>query len=100
MEPIFFYLKETPLEANNKFTLDFSNTELIYQINISTKNDYYIATINCNLVIVNDYGDLIDDIRDLSTKSRLLLEKGPAHQFDLPLLRLAFFLSRYGTKSR
>ena len=69
---------ETPLEANNKFTLDFSNTELIYQINFSTKNDYYITTINCNLVISNGYGYLIDDIKELSTKSRLLLEKGPA----------------------
>ena len=82
---------ETPLEANNKFTLDFSNTELIYQINFSTKNDYYITTINCNLVISNGYGDLIDDIKELSTKSRLLLEKGPAYQFDLSFLRLAFY---------
>ena len=78
MEPIFFYFKEMPLEANNKFTLHFSNTELIYQINISAENDYYITTMNCNLVIVNDYGDLIDNIRELSTKSQLLLEKGPA----------------------
>ena len=31
--------------------------------------------MNCNLVIANDYGDLIDDIKELSTKSRLLLEK-------------------------
>ena len=58
MEPIFFYFKETPLEAKNKFTLDFSNTELIYQINFSTKNVYYKTTMNCNLVIANDYGDL------------------------------------------
>ena len=32
MESIYFYFKETPLDTNNKFTLDFSNTELIYQI--------------------------------------------------------------------
>ena len=81
MEPIFFCFIETPLEANNKFTLDFASTELIYQINLSTKNDYYITTINCNLVIANNYGDLLEDIKELSTKSRLLLQKGPAYHF-------------------
>ena len=35
--------------------------------------------MNCNLVIANDYGDLLDDIKELSTKSRLLLEKGSAY---------------------
>ena len=35
MEPIYFYLKETLLDAINKFMLDFSNTELVYQINFS-----------------------------------------------------------------
>ena len=89
MEPIFFYFKETPLEANNKFTLDFSNTKLVYHINFSNENDYYITTMNCNLVIANDYGDLLDDIKELSTKSRLLFEKGPAHQLDLSLIELA-----------
>ena len=69
MEPIFFYFKETPLGVDNRFTLDFSNTELIYQINFSAKNDYYIATMNCNLVIANDYGGLLGDIKKLSTKS-------------------------------
>ena len=74
MEPIFFYFKETLLQANNKFTLDFSSMELIYQINFSTEYDYYITTMNCNLIKANDYGDLLDDIKELSTKSRLLLE--------------------------
>ena len=63
MEPIFFYLKETPFEANDKFMLDFPNTELVYQINFSTKNDYYITIMNCNLVIANNYGDLLHDAK-------------------------------------
>ena len=69
MEPIYFYFKETPLDANNKFMLDFSNTELVYQINFSPKNDYYITTTNCNLIIANDYGDVTQDIKDRSEKS-------------------------------
>ena len=89
MEPIFFYFKETQFGGNNTFTLDISNTELINQINFSIENNYYITTMNCNLVIANDYGGLLDDIKKLSTKSRLLLEKGAAHQFDLLLVELA-----------
>ena len=71
------------------FTLDFSNTELIYQINFSTENDYYITTMNCNLVIANDYGRLLDNMKKLLTKSRLLLKKGAACQLDLSLVKLA-----------
>ena len=48
MEPIYFYFKETPLNTNNKFTLDFSNTGLVYQIKFSLKNDYYVTTMNFN----------------------------------------------------
>ena len=97
MEPIFFYFKETPIDENNKFVLDFSTTESVYQVNFLTKNDYYVTTVNCNLVIANDYGNLLKDVRELSTKSRLLLEKGPAYQFDLEYITLAFFLPRLRT---
>ena len=36
----------------------------------------------------SDYGDLLH-IKELSTKSWLFLEKGPAYQFDLSLIKLA-----------
>ena len=91
MESIFFYFKETPLEPNNKFTLDFSNTESIYQISFSTENVYHITTMNRNLVIANECGDLLGEIKELPRKSWLLSEEGPAYQFDLSLLRLAFY---------
>ena len=73
--------------VDNKFTLDFSNNELIYQINFTT--DYYITTMNCNLVIANDYDGLLGNIKKLLIKSQLLLEKGAAYQFDLSLAGLA-----------
>ena len=45
--------------------------------------------MNCSLVIANDYCGLLNDIKKLSTKSRLLLEKGAVYQFDLSLVQLA-----------
>ena len=44
--------------------------------------------MNCNLVIANDYGGLLDNIKKLLTKIRLFLEKGAAYQFDLSLVEL------------
>ena len=87
MEPIFSYFKETPLGVDNRFTLDFSNTELIYQINFSTEKEYYTTTMNGNLVIANN-SRLLNDIKKLSAKSRLLLEKGAAYQSDLSLVEI------------
>ena len=74
--------------------LDFSNTELVNQINFSNKNDYYVTTMNGNLVIAFDYGDLLDDIKELSTKSWLLLD----HHIDLSLIKLALSFPGMGKK--
>ena len=86
---IIFYFKETPLGVDNRLRPDFPNNELIYQISFSTKNDYYITIMNFNLVIANHYGRLLENIKTLSTKSRLLLEEGAACQFDLSLVKSA-----------
>ena len=31
MIPVFIYFRETPLDENNKFTLDFSDEEFVLQ---------------------------------------------------------------------
>ena len=51
MKPVFIYFKEIVLDDNNKFTLDFSTTEFIYKIDFLTKNDYYVSSLNCNLIV-------------------------------------------------
>ena len=37
MEPVFIYFKEIALDKNNKFTLEFSQTDQIYKIHFSPK---------------------------------------------------------------
>ena len=51
MKPVFIYFKKIVLDDNNKFTLDFSTTEFIYEIDFLTKNDYYVSSLNCNLIV-------------------------------------------------
>ena len=46
MRPIFIYFKEVELNDKNKFTLNFSNMEIVYEIDFLTKNDYYITSLN------------------------------------------------------
>ena len=54
MNPAFIYFSEIPLKDNNKFTLDFSDEEFAQKINFNKKKDYYIASLNCNLILKED----------------------------------------------
>ena len=87
MRPVLIYFRETHLDENNKFTLDFSDQEFVQEIEFLSKNKYYIATLNCNLK-VEEYIYETRKIKDLSTKSRVLLEKGPAVLCDIDYLLL------------
>ena len=75
-EPIFLYFKTAEF-LKNKFVLDFLETEVLNQIKFSTEKDYYTTSMNCNLIIHDDYEHVSDEIKQLSKKSNLLLEKGP-----------------------
>ena len=75
MKPIFIYIKEIELD-NIKFTLDFSNMEMIYEIDFLMKNGFYITSLNCDLNVKEYNGNKRKLVKDLLEKSRLLLEKG------------------------
>ena len=47
--------------------------------------------MNCDLIIINDYGHVTQDIKDLSEKSRLFLKKGPAYQSKLEFVYLLYY---------
>ena len=75
-EPIFLYFKTAEV-LKTKFVLEFLQIEVVYQIRLSTEKNYYIFSINFNLIIHEDYEHVSDEIKQLSIKSNLLLEKGP-----------------------
>ena len=85
MNPAFIYYKEINLNNQNKFTLDFSDEEVVQKVFFSKSLDYYITSLDCNLILQNaiEYKDKIKFLDKLSTKSRLLLEKGPLYQLDI-----------------
>ena len=87
MRLVLIYFREVHLNEENKFTSDFSDQEFVQKIDFLLKNTYYIATLNCELKVEN-YIHETQKIKDLSTKSRLLLGKGPAVLCDIGYLTL------------
>ena len=49
MRPILIYFRETHLDENNKFTLDFSDHDFVQEIEFLSKSKYYITSLNCKL---------------------------------------------------
>ena len=91
MEPVFIYFKKAFLNDGNKFTFDFSDEEIFHEVLFSPKNNYYVTSMNCDLKLLQDlntHRDIFDDIKELSDKSRLLLEKDPAYQNDIKNVKL------------
>ena len=64
------YFKEIVLDENNKFTLDFSQTDQIYKVLFLPKKDYFITSMNCNPDIQEDIkNNVFDEIKELSEKA-------------------------------
>ena len=57
MRPGFIYFKEIALGDDNKFTLDFSDQELVQEIDFLLNIDYYITNLDCKLKVKNHIHD-------------------------------------------
>ena len=101
MKAVLIYFRETDFQ-NNKFKLDFSDRDqFANSIEFEKNTPYLIATLNCNLktenantikVANNRTKNAVDKkaISDLSTKSRILLDKGSDHFCNIDNLNLVF----------
>ena len=54
MNVTLIYIAELPLDSDNKFILDFSTDDSTQKINFDKKTDYYIPTLNCNLILKDE----------------------------------------------
>ena len=101
MKAALIYIRETKFE-NNQFKLDFSDrNQFANSIEFEKNTPYLIATLNCNLQLGNtntikatnkNTKNAADKkaISDLSTKSRILLDKGSDHFCDIDVLNLVY----------
>ena len=101
MKVALIYIRETKFE-NNLFKLDFSDRDqFANSIEFEKNTPYLIATLNCNLQLGNTKTITVRNnktknatdkkaISDLSTKSRILLDKGSDHFCDIDVLNLVY----------
>ena len=106
MKAVLIYFRETKFE-NNKFKLNFSGrNQFANSVEFEKNNPYLIATLNCKIItadnnnnnnnsikVVNSKAKNAADkkaIADLSTKSRILLDKGSDHFCDIDVLNLVY----------
>ena len=74
--------------------------EIVYEIDFLTKNDYYITSLNWfkfDLIVKENIDDKDKLMKELSGKSRLLLEIGPAYQNDIN--EISYFIRATGLKT-
>ena len=87
MNPVLIYQNEATLDYNNKFTIDFVDNNNVNYINFLRKNQYYIASLNCNITKANKRKVTFESskslVDELSETSRDLLTKGPASKNDI-----------------
>ena len=57
--------------------------EIVYEIDFLKKNDYYITSLNCDLIVKEQIDNKDKLIKELLEKSRSLLKKGSAYQNDI-----------------
>ena len=101
MKAVLLYFRETTFE-NNKFKLDFSDRDqFANSVEFEKNTPYLIATLNCNLKAENTNSIKVNNdraknttdkkaISDLSTKSRILLDKGSDYFCDIDVLNFVF----------
>ena len=101
MNVVLIYIRETKFE-NNQFKLDFSSREQLANfIEFKKNTPYIIASLNSNVKNANTNTIKVSTVRPkteldkkaisaLSTKSRILLDKGADHFCDIDVLNLVY----------
>ena len=80
-ESSFNLSNEVKLDYNNKFTINFIDGDIINRVQFLRKNQYYIASLNCNITKSNNKEVEINHskkilVDDLSIISKELLDNG------------------------
>ena len=60
MKPVFIYFGKILFGNNNKFVLDFSDDEFVQKVDFEKNVNYYIASLDCNLILK---GEIKKDIK-------------------------------------
>ena len=68
MKPSFIYFKEIPFNDNDRFMLDFSYEVFVQKVYFDKNINYYIASLDCNLILREETKEEEKKIEELSQK--------------------------------
>ena len=68
MKPSFIYFKEIPFNDNDRFMLDFSDEEFVQKVYFDKNINYYIASLDGNLILREETKEEEKKIEELSQK--------------------------------
>ena len=98
MNPVLIYQNETKFDFNNKFTIEFVDNNIETFVNFFSNRQYYIASLNCNVIKKNKtkttFESSEENVKKLSTISRELLSKGASFKNDIDYV-ITELLKRY-----
>ena len=87
MNPVLIYQNEAKFDFNNKFTIEFIDNNVDMFVNFSADRQYYIGSLNCNIVKKNKtmttFESSEENVKKLSKISRELLSKGASIKNDI-----------------
>ena len=78
MEPIFIYYKNLSFDQNKRFTLEFSNDDLLEGVLFKKNKDYYITSMSCYVGLTVDVTKLsqFEKIKEISDLANAILANG------------------------
>ena len=78
MEPVFIYYNNFIFDQNKRFTLEFSDGDLLEGVIFKKNKDYYIANMSCYVDLTVDVTKLpqFDKIKGISDLANAILADG------------------------
>ena len=78
MEPVFIYYNNLSFDQNKRFTLEFSDSDLLEGVIFKKNKDYYINSMSCYIDLTVDVTKLpqFNKIKEISDIANAILADG------------------------
>ena len=92
MDPIFIYYNNLKFAENKKFTLEFSDGDILQGIIFRKNRDYFLMSLTCFIETENDITELMQyaDIEKISKFANRIIKNGIGYGHELPDIEILY----------
>ena len=92
MDPIFIYYNNLKFAENKKFTLEFSDRDILQGIIFRKNKDYFLMSLTCFIETENDITELMQyaDIQKISEFANRIIKNGIDYGHELPDIEILY----------